>query len=107
MNADNTGPGPGWFYVWQRFTEVINYGREIHFLPIDHPSRQERLSILSDAVGRKMEADYSDIRGARTRDRGLAPEIDFETIYNIPIIKELYDGDISKTPLITDDNTKT
>ncbi len=89
LNIGRDGPGDDWSYVWDRFA-YWTANRDMHYLPIDHASRDDRLAALAEKIGRAMDMDWSVVQNKGVRDRGQPPEIDFTKIYETPIIKELY-----------------
>jgi hypothetical protein len=94
LNADNSGPGPDFIDAWGLLGTWVAMRPDTYFLPIDHDSRDDRLEALSKKMDMPMVPDWDAVLGARNRDRGPAPPMDMSRIYEIPIIKELYEWPI-------------
>lgn len=92
LNDDKTGPGLSWYETWKYFKKVIDYEnrKETFFLPIDHPSRDERLKLVSERLGKPFIPNWDERVNQRNRDRGEPPPIDLTEILEIPIMRELY-----------------
>lgn len=77
-----------WDTHWRNF--AAHYDKIDFFLPIDHPSRDERLKAFGDHVGRVFTPDWSRKVGTTGQDRGPPPPRDMSMAFGLPIMRELY-----------------
>lgn len=95
LNHTGIEPGTKWFAAWECLRRAFEERHDIHVLPIDLPSRGIHLEAFAQTIGRPLETDWSPVgefHGKGDPEAGWSepPEIDFDPIYEIPIIREYY-----------------
>lgn len=79
--------------VWEKSWKVLADVSErfpIWFLPIDHPSRDERFAALAKHLKKDVKPDWDHVVGASGGSANIPKRVKTDWIYDIPIIRELY-----------------
>lgn len=87
-------PIKDWDIAWSALAK-IDASHEVHYLPIDHVSRDDRLASFKKEIGGSWDVDWTRRVGAFEDNKAHPPfgmpfKIDFSLSYSIPIVRELY-----------------
>lgn len=77
---------------WRAYSKFgYHYGNpKLHYLPIDHPSRDERFAALAKKLNRPIIPDWNHFVGDLKKPHPPTPEVDLSPCFDVPILQELY-----------------